>query len=188
MMTIPYIGEIQIFGFGFAPPDWTLCDGSLLAVSRYPKLFALIGTTYGGDGVEQFRVPNLAGRAVCGTGTGSGSSFTPRKLGDSVGANSVSLTAEHLPPHGHGLNVFSPPATVDKLDTPKAGYSLSTPETGLLYFVEDKTATPPVLLEPVSMAAEVGELGGGDKPHENRQPFLALNFYIAVHGNMPSFS
>jgi microcystin-dependent protein len=176
----PFIGEIQIFGFGFAPADWALCDGALVAIKAYPGLFSLIGTTYGGDGVEKFRLPNLSGRAICGHGTGTG--LTSRELGNSFGVNSVSLNAAQAPDHSHSVNVYAVRAGVDKVVAPKAGYALSTPEQAELYFRSDtETATP------VSMAATVRAIEGGDRPHENRQPFLALNFYIALRGEMPAF-
>ena len=137
-MSSPFIGEIQIFGFGFAPPGWALCDGRLVAVKDHPGLFSLIGATYGGDGDGKFRLPNLAGRAVCGHGTGNG--LTPRQLSDSFGANSPEPRMAAAPGHGDTAN----------------GSSVRT--------------------------AEVGDL-----PHDNRQPFLALHFYIALRGDMPLF-
>ncbi|MRW83556.1 microcystin-dependent protein [Pseudoduganella sp. FT26W] len=133
-MNSPFIGEIQIFGFGSAPPGWALCDGSLVAVKEHPGLFSLIGATYGGDGDRTFRLPNLAGRAVCGHGAGNG--LTPRHIGDSFGANSASLRA--APVHAAG-----------------------------------EASLPVVQI--------------GDQPPENRQPFVALNFYIALRGDMPLF-
>lgn len=137
-MSTPFIGEIQIFGFGYAPPGWALCDGRLLDAEAYPDLCSLIGATYGGDGVKRFRLPNLAGRAVCGHGTGSG--LTPRQLGDSFGVNSVSLAT----------------APVQHLSTELSGDSA-------IHAVD------------------------GGQPRDNRQPFLALNFYIALRGAMPAF-
>lgn len=179
-MTTPFIGEIQIFGFGYAPADWALCDGTLVAIKAYPGLFSLIGTTYGGDGGEKFRLPNLTGRAICGQGTGTG--LTPRQLNDSFGANSVSLSAAQVPDHSHTVNVYAERAGVDKVVAPKAGYALSTPEKAELYYnSEVVTATP------VSMATTFPAIEGGDRPHENRQPFVALNFYIALRGDMPAF-
>jgi microcystin-dependent protein len=97
MVSIPFIGEIQIFGFGAAPPDWTLCDGRLIDAKAYPELYALIGATYGGNGTTHFRLPNLAGRAVCGHGAGSG--LTPRQPGDSLGVNSNSPATTPAPYH-----------------------------------------------------------------------------------------
>jgi microcystin-dependent protein len=176
----PFIGEIQIFGFGFAPADWALCDGTLVAIKAYPGLFSLIGTTYGGDGVDKFRLPNLSGRAICGHGTGTG--LTPRRLNDSFGVNSVSLSAAQVPDHSHNVNVYAVPPGFDKVVAPKAGYVLSTPEQAELYFKSDTEVA-----KPVTMATTVRASEGGDQPHENRQPFVALNFYIALRGEMPAF-
>ncbi|WP_202424561.1 phage tail protein [Duganella levis] len=139
MVSLPFIGEIQIFGFGSAPPDWALCDGRLVDAKAYPELYALIGATYGGNGATHFRLPNLTGRAVCGHGTGSG--LTPRQLGESFGVNSVSLA--------------------------------STP-------TQHHRATP-------SGHSAMHTIDGGAPPRDNRQPYVALTFYIALRGKMPAF-
>jgi microcystin-dependent protein len=180
---MPFIGEIQLFGIGFAPPDWTPCNGAQLKIKDFSKLFSLIGTTYGGDGRDQFRLPNLTGRAACGQGQGVG--LSPRKLGDTFGVNQVALEAAHGPAHGHGLSFFNVIETAGqpdkKTDTPKDGYSLATPENAKIFF----KGTPEA-----KMLNTIGTLEGGTEMHENRQPFEALEYYILADshsGEMPSF-
>jgi microcystin-dependent protein len=175
-----FIGEIQIFGFGFTPANWALCDGQELTIKDHPDLFSLIGTTYGGDGKHKFRVPNLAGRAVCGQGAGP--QLTPRQQGDTFGANSVGLDAAQVPDHNHGLNVFAPRVDTAKVNVPAAGYYLGVPD-GAQIFAPDTSATTTV-----EMTLTATSAADGSTRHENRQPLLALGFYIALRGEIPSFS
>jgi len=170
-----FIGEIQIFGFGYAPPGWALCNGESLAVSRYTPLFSLIGTSYGGDGVRQFQLPNLMGRAACGQGQGNG--LSQRRIGDTFGANTAVLAAENIPAHGHGLSFFNIPTTTDPVsgvvtdnrsNAPAEGYSLALPDSNIF----SKTASD------AKMSNTLGKLEGGSDAHENRQPFGALAYYI----------
>lgn len=173
-----YIGEIQIFSFGYAPLDWALCDGAEVRIKDHPGLYALIGNTYGGNGVDKFRLPNLAGRAVCGHGTGP--QLTPRKLGERFGANSVTLDQTQLPDHAHGISFFAPKPRAAKSNLPASGYYLGVPDNALIF--APATGTTPVKMAPNAAASNGGE------PHENRQPLLALHFYIALRGQTPQFS
>lgn len=179
-MSLPFIGEIQIFGFGYAPPGWALCDGRLVAVNAYPDLFALIGTTYGGDGVKKFRLPNLVGRAVCGHGSGSG--LTPRQLGEHFGVNRVSLTAAPAPPERHTVNLVALRAG----GVSQPDYALAAaepaPAPALSYYSQPGNQQA----ETAAMATTVRAIVGRAQ-HDNRQPFLALSFYIALRGAMPLF-
>lgn len=170
-----FIGEIQIFGFGYAPPGWLACDGAELNIRDYTALFSLISNSYGGDGVTRFRVPNLAGRAACGQGTGPG--LTPRKTGDTFGVNNVALSAKQAPAHSHGLNFFSIQKTTDpdsgqeidhRVTTPETGYSLALPDTKI--FAKAKADA--------NMLNSMVALEGGADSHENRQPFGALTYFI----------
>jgi microcystin-dependent protein len=176
-----FIGEIQLFGFGYAPPGWTLCNGAQLRIKDFTALFSLIGTSYGGDGRDQFRLPNLTGRAACGQGQGAG--LSRRSLGDTFGVNQVTLVASDGPAHGHGLTFYNVVETAGqpekKTDTPMDGYSLAIPEDAKIFF----KGTPEA-----KMLNTIGTLEGGTDAHENRQPFEALEYYIlADSGTFPSF-
>lgn len=175
-----FVGEIQIFSFGYAPPNWALCDGAEVRIKDHPGLYSLIGTTYGSSDADKFRLPNLSGRAVCGQGAGP--QLTARKPGDSFGVNSVSLEARHLPEHSHGVNFFTPRAEAVKSNLPAKGDYLGVPDKALLF--APSTAGQAA----VTMAQTASAVGGGDAAHENRQPLLALSFYIALRGEMPAFS
>ncbi len=172
-----YIGEIQLFAFGYAPPSWQLCDGSLLQVRLYSSLFALIGTSYGGNGRDDFRVPNLVGRAACSAGQGGG--LTPRTLGVPFGTAQVTLTEDSAPPHTHGLGFYSVLKDADAANLPQENYSLMSPAASI--FV-DATAN-------VDMKNQIFQQGDST-PHENRQPYLGMAYYILVDsrsGIYPAF-
>jgi len=170
-----FIGEVQLFGFGYAPPGWLPCDGTALHVRDFAPLFSLIGNSYGGDGTNDFRLPNLTGRAACGQGQGAG--LTQRKMGGTFGVNQVTLSDANAPQHGHGLNFFSIPKTTDPVsgqtidnrsNAPASGYSLAVPETPI--FVKGSTDS--------KMQNTIVAIEGGSDAHENRQPFGALMYYI----------
>jgi len=185
-----FIGEIQLFGFGYAPPGWVLCDGTTLEVGRFTQLFSLIGTSYGGNGTTSFQLPNLTGRAACGQGQGAG--LTARKTGDSFGSNQVELSEANTPAHSHGLNFFNIQQTTDpvsgqiidnRANVPAVGYSLAQPNSKI--FASGATDA--------KMQNTIAPLSGGSDAHENRQPFAALDYYIMVQsaagdGIMPVFS
>lgn len=169
-----FIGEIQIFGFGYAPPGWVLCNGLSLNIPQFSALYSLIGNSYGGDGVRQFKVPNLMGRAACGQGSGLG--LTQRRMGDTFGVNTVALAMEQAPVHSHGLNFYNIAKTTDgsgqvidnRATTPVAGYSLAIPDSKI--FVKTTIDS--------TMRNTISPLEGGSEAHENRQPFGALAYYI----------
>lgn len=177
-MTTPYLGEIQLFGFNFAPRGWALCNGALLPISQYTALFSLIGTSYGGDGKSTFQLPNLAGRAVCSQGAGPG--LTLRTTGESFGDNGVALIQGEMPMHGHAMNVFNQPDTTKRAAAPASGYALIPPQNTNAFV---PSATANAALPPNT----IGVTGNG-LAHENRQPFMALNFCIALSGVFPSFN
>lgn len=173
-----FIGEIQLFAFGYAPPSWQLCNGSLLQVRLYPSLFALIGTSYGGNGTDNFRVPNLVGRAACSAGQGGG--LTPRTLGIPFGAAQVTLTEDTAPSHTHGLGFYAVIKDGDTANLPQDNYSLTSPAASI--FV-DATAE-------VDMKNQISRQGDS-APHENRQPYLGMAYYILVdsrEGVYPTFA
>lgn len=174
-MTEPYIGEIQLFGFNFPPKGWAFCAGQTIAIAQNTALFSLIGTIYGGNGQTTFMLPNFAGRSGCQAGTGPG--LSPRALGETFGANQVTLTSAQIPPHNHQATAFVPPDT----GTPRLNGALSQPgSTSNRPFAggAPNTTFSPNMIAPSQ---------GGGQPHENQQPYLAVNFSIALFGVYPSF-
>jgi len=178
-MTEPYIGQIQTFGFNFNPRGWAFCNGALLPIQQNTALFSLLGTQYGGNGQTTFQLPNFSARAACQQGMGPG--LSPRSIGATFGAGAVTLNAQQLPAHGHQVTAFSQTAPGSGRSSPVAGGGLSflsnttmrTYGTGTL-----DTTLAPAVLQPGA---------GGAQPHENRQPYLAVNFCIALEGIFPSF-
>jgi microcystin-dependent protein len=166
-MADPFVAEIRIFAGNFAPRGWAFCDGQLMQLSQNTALFSLLGTIYGGDGKTNFALPNLPGRAPMQPGQGPGLSL--RDLGESGGSETATLSASEMPAHTHGL-LATPGATQAN---PDAGQGLGNAP---MYQV------PGTL---VSLGA--GALGptGGNLPHNNMQPYLTLNFIIALQGVFP---
>lgn len=178
-MTQPYIGEIQLFGFNFNPRGWAFCNGATLSISQNTALFSLLGTTYGGNGQTTFQLPNLAGRAACDEGNGPG--LTPRTRGQAFGVNTVTLTTTQIPQHNHGVTAYSQPDPAKRSGTPvsNGGLSILTVSPTAKTF---SSASPNAQLA----ANMIGTTGGG-QPHANEQPYLGVNFCIALQGIYPSF-
>jgi microcystin-dependent protein len=177
-VTTPYLGEIQVFAFDYAPVGWALCNGALLPISQNTALFSLIGTNYGGDGRTNFQLPNFTARAPCSQGTGPG--LTPRSIGEPFGDNGVALSTGTMPMHTHALTVFDQPDTTKRSAAPAANYALIPPQN----------VNPFVPSNPVpntQFAPNTVGSAGNNLPHENCQPFLAVNFCIALRGAFPSF-
>jgi microcystin-dependent protein len=169
-MSEPFIAEIRIFAGNFAPRNWAFCDGQLLPVAQNTALFSLIGTTYGGDGRSTTALPNLQGRAPMHPGRGPG--LTSRRLGESVGTNEVSLTEAELPSHGHALTSVNTATS----NTPSSSVGIGTATIyGAAQNMED-------------MADNIIGNAGGNAAHNNMQPFLGMNFIIALQGLYPSRS
>lgn len=170
-MSIPFLGEIRLFGLNFAPVGWQSCDGSLLQIAEYSALFALLGTTYGGDGQTTFAVPDLRGRAPLHQGTGPG--LTGRSLGETGGSESVTLTAQQMPSHTHPLRATN------------AGTRSAVAQGNLLGSGEadiyNRDTSSAVMLSAQQISAS-----GGSQPHENMQPSLCVKICIAVEGIFPS--
>ncbi|KRF00544.1 microcystin-dependent protein [Frateuria sp. Soil773] len=177
-MTTPYTGEIQLFGFNFAPYAWAFCNGATLRITQNTALFSLLGTQYGGDGTTTFQLPNLVGRAPCSQGQGPG--LTSRTIGGTFGENGVTLLTTQIPSHTHALTLLSQSDTTKRTGTPATGNALSTP-TKISPFAANAAANAPFALNSIAPA-------GGNQPHENRQPYLAVNFCIALQGVYPSFN
>ncbi len=169
-----YIGEIIIFGFQWAPQDWLPCDGRLLQINQYAALYSLMGTMYGGDGVNNFALPDLRGRAAIGQGTGTG--LTPRTMAQKVGNENVTLTTSQIPPHSHtlrcnasGVNVATPVGNTitgnGKGDT-TARFSSADADS----LMKDGNVAP----------------AGQGLPHDNMSPSLVLNYCICINGIYPT--
>lgn len=177
-MSEPFVGEIQIFGFNFPPRGWASCNGATLAIQQNTVLFALLGTQYGGNGQTTFQLPNLMAQAACNQGQGPG--LTPRDIGETFGSATVTLTSQQMPNHTHTLQFFNQGDPAKRLSTPQANAALNLPSQASSKFFAPAgvmTSLAPAALQPA----------GGSQPHENRQPYLALNFCIALQGVFPSF-
>lgn len=171
-MSAVYMGEIRVFGGTFAPQNWALCAGQTLAISQNDALFVLLGTTYGGDGVNTFNLPDARGRLPIGQGTGPG--LTPRVLGQSYGAEAVTLSIANMPAHSHSVQVS---ATEANLSAP------SGQMIGQNYHYLPST-TPPNSTG--SLLASAVSSTGGSQPHDNMMPYLCLNFILCLQGIFPS--
>ena len=177
-MTTPYVGEIRLFGFQRIPTGWMACDGSLQSIANYQVLYTLLGTTYGGDGVNTFVLPDLRGQAPVHQGTGLG--LTPRVLGQMGGNENVTLLSNQMPNHNHNFMASTNPATdVSPGTTVQPG---ALPSDHL--YLQNITGTP--TLDP--MAATMIGQAGGNLPHNNIMPTLTLSFCIAWEGIFPSQS
>ena len=176
-MSTPYIGEIRIFGFGTrgAPDGWQACDGSLLPISEYDALFALIGTTYGGDGQSTFAVPDLRGRLPIHQGQGPG--LSNYVLGQRAGTETVTVLPTQMPAHTHTLVATS---TVGAATAPGSG-TLPGAVSGETFYASDITGATPVVMSSQSVS-----LAGGSQPHENCMPTLTVQYCIATQDIFPS--
>lgn len=176
-MSTPYIGEIRMFGFGTrgAPNGWQACDGSLLPISQYDALFALIGTTYGGDGQTTFAVPDLRGRVPIHQGTGAG--LSTYVIGQRAGTETVTVLPTQMPAHTHTMVATTGAATAV---TPGTNLLPGT-VTGDTFYVNTITGN-----NAAAMSPQMVGLAGGSQPHENCMPTLAVQFCIATQGIFPS--
>jgi microcystin-dependent protein len=170
-MSLPYIGEIRLFGGNFAPVGWAFCNGQLLPISEHDALFTLIGTTYGGDGQETFALPDLRGRIPVHSGTGPGLSNN-YILGESAGVEQVTLSVQQLPPHTHTPLGSTNPGG----GTPTN--AIWAEGTSALYSTDPGSNDAPMLstlVQPV----------GGSQPHDNMAPYLVVSFIISLFGVFP---
>jgi microcystin-dependent protein len=167
----PYLGEIRIFGGNFAPQGWALCNGQLLPISSNAALFSILGTSYGGDGRTTFALPNLQSRVPIHWGQGPGlSQYLP---GQSAGTENVTLTQQQMPQHNHNMGTLSAPGTTNRPNT----QLLAQPTSGNVYGPAPSDGSA------LNQAA-IG-LTGGSQPHANLQPYLVMNFIIALRGIFP---
>jgi microcystin-dependent protein len=165
----PFLGQIQLFGFGWAPKGWALCNGQLLSISANTALFSLLGTTYGGNGQTTFGLPDLRGRVPLGQGQGPG--LSSYDLGEMAGVENVTLTAAEVGRHNHGVQGSATGASKSPSGAVPA-YNDASPSYG----APDGTA----------MSANMTQPNNGGQPHENRQPYLGACYCIAVEGIYPS--
>lgn len=171
-MSQPFIGSIMLFAGNFAVRGYAKCDGQLMSIAQNDALFALIGTTYGGDGVNTFALPDLRGRI--GNSVGQGAGLSNYDQGQSGGTEAVSLTTAQLPAHTHALNAQGGNATTNT-PGPTTGYARAvagTPYAGAANLT--------------TMAATALAASGGGSPHNNLMPYLTINFQIALEGIFPS--
>ena len=173
-MSEPFIAEIRIFAGNFAPRGWAFCNGQLLPLSQNTALFSLIGTTYGGDGRSTTALPNLEGRVPMHPGRGPG--LTSRRLGERLGVETVTLTEAQIPSHTHTLRASSRRAR-DEFPSNTA----SMAEAG-------ETTYAPGSSSASDLSSSALSTTGGGQAHTNLQPFLAMNFIIALVGLYPSRS
>ncbi|MBD2099557.1 phage tail protein [Leptolyngbya sp. FACHB-261] len=169
-MSEPFIGEIRLFAGNFAPRGWAFCDGQLLPLAQSTALFSILGTTYGGNGKTTFALPDLRGRVPIHAGTGSG--LSPYELGQAGGQEQVMLTVAELPTHSHDVSVNSKKA--NQLEP--VGHILAEAERRKIY----STGNPDATMHSATIANT-----GHSQPHENRQPYLALHYIIALEGFFP---
>jgi microcystin-dependent protein len=167
----PFVAEIRIFPFNFAPKGWAFCDGQLLPLSQNTALFSLLGTTYGGDGKSNFALPDMQGNAPMHPGQGPGLSL--HDLGETGGSETVTLLESEIPGHSHNITASSQ----DGLDSHPVNNFLAQ-GIGINLYVNAGTT-------PVNMNDNSLSPAGGDQPHNNMQPYLTLNFCIALQGVFP---
>lgn len=179
----PFIGQIMETGFNFAPPGWAFCDGSLLPISEYDALFALIGTTYGGDGQTTFALPDLRGRSALHAGQGPG--LPSNSVGQTGGAPTTTLNVNNLPPHNHTIQASSAAGTQSNPANAFPANANVIPERGADPIGVNAYASlnPNTGMNPNM----VGNAGGG-QPIDNMPPYLAVNYIIALFGIFPSQS
>jgi microcystin-dependent protein len=174
-MADPFVAEIRIFPFNFAPKGWAWCDGQLLPISQNTALFSLLGTTYGGDGKSNFGLPDLQGSAPMHPGQGQGLSLYD--LGQTGGSETITLLTSEMPAHAHALQANTDfPANVQ---APAPDRSLAQSTGGVAY--DTPSGSPVVQL---SLPDAVG-VSGGSLPHNNMMPYLTLYFCIALQGVYP---
>lgn len=171
-MTDPFVAEIRLFGFNFAPKGWAMCNGQILPISQNTALFSLLGTMYGGDGKSTFALPNLNGAAPMHRGQGPGLSL--RDIGETGGSDHVTLLQSEMPAHSHALNA----SAAEAIDRTPANGRFANEIGGINSYAAPAGGA--------AFAPQTVAPSGGDLPHNNLQPYLTLNFCIALQGVYPS--
>jgi microcystin-dependent protein len=171
-MADPFLGEIRMFGFNFAPSGWAMCNGQLLSISQNTALFSLLGTFYGGNGVTTFALPNLQSSVAIHQGEGPG--LSPYVIGQIGGSENVTLTQNQMPSHNHLVQCNT------------GGGNQASPASGYPAVESTGTSLDYSNAAGSTMNAAMIENAGGSQPHPNIQPFLVVNFCIALQGIFPS--
>jgi microcystin-dependent protein len=169
-MSSPYVGEIRMVGFNFAPVGWALCDGQLIPISENEVLFNLIGTTYGGDGQQTFALPDLRSRIPIHAGQGPG--LSSRVLAEMAGTESVTLTTQQIPSHNHAAQAVA------------ASGNQSSPGNGI--WADSGQGAYGTGAGSLAMKSTLIAASGGSQPHDNLMPYLTINFVISLYGVYPS--
>jgi len=176
-MSDQFVGEIRIFAGNYAPEGWAFCDGTVLPISGHDTLFAVLGATYGGDGATNFALPDLRGRAPIHQGTGANPALTPRVIGTKLGTETETISTTQLAAHSHAFNAENSTAQAVAIQ----GKVLAvTPAGDNFYAPASSDPTKQVNL----INGVIGSTGGGAQ-HDNRMPYLALNYIIALEGYFP---
>lgn len=178
-MSTPFMSEIRLFSFNFAPKTWALCNGQLLPINQNQALFSLLGTTYGGDGRTTFGLPNLQGKVPIHIGNG-------HTLGETAGSAGVTLNVQQLPAHNHVLNAQNTIQTADENAQNPAGRLLA----GATVSLAGGNSAPVQMYGPVASLTTLNPQAvanaGGSQPHNNMMPYGVLNYCIALQGIFPS--
>lgn len=169
-MAQPFIGEIRMVGFNFAPVNWAMCNGQTIAISQNTALYTLIGTTFGGDGINTFQLPDLRGRVPITQGTGAG--LSAYVIGQLAGTENVTLTVQQIPQHRHAFQCNSAAGTQG---SPSGAFLALDAHTEMYGTIDNGTMNP----------NSIG-FTGGSAPHTNIQPILAITFVIALFGIFPT--
>jgi microcystin-dependent protein len=185
-MSDQFVGEIRLFPFNFAPTGWAICSGQLMAISQNTALFSLLGTMYGGDGKSTFALPDLQGRVPMNYGTGAG--LTERLQGEEGGSETLALTIGEMPAHTHtmtaGGTLRGKNASADRQSP--AGAVPAIESAGVTATYSNALADTPMRAGGVTFSGPAtAATAGGGTPHENRQPYLTLNYCIALQGVFP---
>ncbi|MEA2301264.1 MAG: hypothetical protein QOE44_1799 [Solirubrobacteraceae bacterium] len=175
-MADPFVAEIRIFPFNFAPTGWATCDGQLLPISQNTALFSLLGTSYGGDGRSTFGLPDLQGRVPVSQGQGPG--LSSYAVGEALGSDTVTLLDGEMPAHSHVLSAEDPSIQGADQSAPSSTSVLAASTGGFAY--QPNASTQPVQMNPAAVATL-----GGSQPHNSLQPYLTLTFCIALQGVYP---
>jgi microcystin-dependent protein len=179
-MASPFLGEIRMFSCDFAPKGWALCNGALLAINQNQALFVLVGTDYGGNGLQTFGLPNLQSSLALHQGTGTGlSTYT---IGEPGGVASVTLTSNQIPLHTHTFNAATNAATAAAIST--AVVPATPTASGATAYVVSQAADPPLVAQ--ALASGAVAIAGGSQPHSNLMPSLCITFCIALQGIFPT--
>ena len=175
-MSNPYLGEIRAFGFTFAPRGWATCDGQIIAIQQNTALFSILGTYYGGNGTTNFALPNLQGDVTMNQGSGAG--LPAYTLGEQVGETAVTLNQTQMPAHVHTINGSVSGDVTEAVPTPTSNTTLGAGLPGEVY---DNVATD----ASVAFSPKAIGLAGSGLPHQNMQPYLAINYCICTAGIFP---